>query len=164
MMALLYCCCTIFYIPKLAASCHRWNTHTYVWGVIQLWYIEHQHTFIALLLLALPFLLNISLFTTLPSVICWVLSHKSYVFTICLYKVFICWILLHLPLVYHCSLCHLLFERYSWLQQCFGMLLHHRYSCPTSSTDRIQSLFLVILRNFGNQCFLCLLVYLYSTR
>jgi len=43
------------------------------------------------------------------SVTSWVLSHKSYVFTICLCEVFICWILLHLPLVYRCSLCHLLF-------------------------------------------------------
>jgi hypothetical protein len=94
MRALVHCCCTIFYNPKLAMSCHRWNTIT-----LSLYYFcFHSHFF---------WTFHCSL---LPSVTCWLLSHKSYVFTICVYKVFVCWILLHLPLVYRCSLCHLLFR------------------------------------------------------
>jgi len=54
-------------------------------------------------------------------------------------------------------------ERYCWVQQCLGMLLHHCCSCP-SSTERIQSMFPIILRNFEHKCFLCLLVYLNSAR
>lgn len=89
------------------------------------------------------------------------LSHVEYspfVYTEFLYGEYCC-IFLWFIIVHFDIFC---LENYCWIQQRLVMLLHHCCSCPSLSTDRFQEIFLIILRNFGHKCFVCLLVYLYS--
>ena len=86
--------------------------------------------------------------------------HMSSIHHLCIQKFLYgeyCCIFLWFIVVHFVIFC---LENYCWIQQCLVMLLYHCCSCPSLSTDRFQEMFLIRLRNFGHQCFVCLLVYL----
>jgi len=166
MMALLHCCCTIFLQSQVGCELSQMeHGHTHMFDVLLNCYMLNTIT-----LSLYYFCFHSHFFWMFHCSLLYHLSHVEHCHTNLTFSPFVYTKFLHAD---HCCtfpwfiVVHFVIfclEHYCWVQHSLDMLLHHCCSCPSSSIDRIQSVFLMILRNFGHQCFLCLLVYLYSAR